>query len=117
MPARENVPECPHCAAAQAEAAAMPSHRAQLNALARIEGQVRGIRRMIEEGRYCVDILVQAQAVHAALRRVERKVLERHLETCVLAAFQSDDPAERERKIAEILALAGHEGRLGARRS
>jgi DNA-binding FrmR family transcriptional regulator len=104
---------CPHCAApAGGGADPHPSHRAQLNALARIEGQVRGIRRMIDEGRYCVDILIQTRAVHAALRRVERRILRRHLETCVREAFQEGNPADREAKIEEILALFDRDGDL-----
>ena len=80
-----------------------PNHGAQLDALARIEGQVRGIKGMIAERRYCIDILTQCRAVHAALRRVERQVFESHLEGCVVGALAGED--ERERKIAEILAL------------
>jgi DNA-binding FrmR family transcriptional regulator len=106
----EKTHGCKHCAAGDdVQPEPHPSHRTQLNALARIEGQVRGIRRMIEDGRYCVDILIQTRAVHAALQSVERRVLQRHLETCVRDAFQQDDDGERERKISEILALFGRD--------
>jgi len=80
-------------------------HDSEQDALARIEGQVRGIRSMIDEGRYCMDILTQCRAVHAALRRVERNVLEAHLEGCVRTAFHSDDKKERAQKVDEILQL------------
>lgn len=80
-----------------------PSHRPQLDALARIEGQIRGVRKMVEDERYCIDILVQMRSVHAALRRVERSVLKRHLETCVRGAFESGDKTDRDRKIDEII--------------
>ena len=82
-----------------------PRHDSELDALARIEGQVRGIRSMIDEGRYCMDILTQCRAVHAALRRVERNVLESHLEGCVRTAFHSEDKKERAQKVDEILQL------------
>jgi DNA-binding FrmR family transcriptional regulator len=106
-------PSCPHCQAHEAHHA--PSHAAQLDALARIEGQVRGIRRMIEEGRYCVDILTQARAVHAALRQVERRILASHLESCVHDAFHHGTGQDRAEKMDEILSLfdweAGRSGR------
>lgn len=82
-----------------------PNHDAELDALARIEGQVRGIRGMVVERRYCVDILTQIRAVHAALRRVERNVLEQYLQTCVKDAFAEGSPDDRVEKIDEILAL------------
>lgn len=82
-----------------------PSHADQLDSLARIEGQVRGIKGMVVEGRYCVDILIQIRAVHAALRRVERNILESYLETCVQRTFSDGSTAERETKIREILSL------------
>jgi DNA-binding FrmR family transcriptional regulator len=105
MPALKPGGDCPHCHA-EAEAT-HPDHRSQLNALARIEGQVRGVRRMVEEGRYCVDILVQTRAVHAALQRVEHRILKRHLEICVRETFEHADGAARDAKIDEILALFG----------
>jgi CsoR family transcriptional regulator, copper-sensing transcriptional repressor len=83
----------------------VPRHDAELDALSRIEGQVRGIRGMVVEGRYCVDILTQIRAVHAALRRVERNVLKSYLETCVQSAFSSDALDEREEKVRELLTL------------
>ena len=71
--------------------------------LRRIEGQVAGIRRMIEEDRYCVDILVQTSAAASALRRVEDAVMENHLNTCVAEAMRSEDPALKREKTAEIM--------------
>ena len=71
--------------------------------LRRIEGQVAGIRRMIEEDRYCVDILVQTSAGASALRRVEDAVMENHLNTCVAEAMRSEDPALKREKTAEIM--------------
>lgn len=78
--------------------------KAQLSTrLRRIEGQVAGIRRMIEEDRYCVDILNQTSAVVSALRRVEDVVMQNHLNTCVADAMRSDDPALKQEKTTEIM--------------
>ena len=91
-----------------------PDHSKELDALARIEGQVRGIQGMIGEGRYCVDILIQLRAVHSALRRVERNVLQSYLENCVQQTFSDGTTGERETKVREILTLFDWEhGRPG----
>ncbi len=82
-----------------------PHHGSELEALARIEGQVRGVRGMVVEGRYCVDILTQIRAVHAALRRVERNILQSYLGTCVQSAFADGSEDDRDQKIKEILTL------------
>jgi DNA-binding FrmR family transcriptional regulator len=68
-----------------------------LKRLARVEGQVRGIGKMVEEERYCIDVLTQIAAVHEALRAVGRQLLERHMKTCVAHALKSSNPAEAER--------------------
>ena len=82
-----------------------PSHRTTLPRLRRIEGQVRGIARMVEEERYCIDILVQIRAVQAALAKVENMVLKDHLEHCVENALAGGDPAAQREKIAELLTV------------
>ncbi len=74
-----------------------------LNRLKSIEGHVRGVQRMVEEDKYCIDILKQTLAVQRALDKVNALILENHLETCVTTAIQSDDPSERERVITELL--------------
>ena len=71
--------------------------------LGRIEGQVRGIARMIEDDRYCIDVLTQLRAVRAALRRVEDLVLGDHVAHCVEGAIASGDGAEQRRKVQELL--------------
>jgi CsoR family transcriptional regulator, copper-sensing transcriptional repressor len=76
-----------------------------LNRLNRVEGQVRGIARMVEQDRYCIDILTQLHAVRAAVRRVEAELLKTHLEHCVADAMASGDAAERDRKTAELIEL------------
>ena len=73
--------------------------------LKRVEGQVRGIARMIEEDRYCIDVLTQIRAVRAALRRVDDVVLTDHVEHCVKGAIASGDGADRRRKVHELLTV------------
>ena len=74
-----------------------------LKRLGRIEGQVRGLSRMVEEDRYCIDIVTQIAAVRAALRRVEEEVLHDHITHCVEHAIVSGDAAEQRQKIAELM--------------
>ena len=74
-----------------------------LKRLARIEGQVRGVSRMIEEDRYCIDVLTQLAAVDTALEAVAMKVLEEHVDHCVAAALASGDEDEANAKAAELL--------------
>ena len=71
--------------------------------LHRIEGQVRGIERMVEEERYCIDILTQIAAVTTALESVSVKLLEDHVRHCVAGALASGDEAEAQAKAAELL--------------
>jgi DNA-binding FrmR family transcriptional regulator len=71
--------------------------------LSRIEGQVRGLARMVEEDRYCIDIVTQLSAVRAALRRVEQEVLRDHVSHCVKHAMQSGDFEDQNRKIQELM--------------
>ena len=83
----------------------MKDKRKTLDRLARLEGQVRGIARMVEEERYCVDILTQTAAVRAALRGVERLVLENHAHHCIEEAIASGDPEDQRVKFTELIAL------------
>ena len=68
-----------------------------------VEGHVRGIERMVEDGAYCVDVVNQIVAVQRALKKVSALVLERHLHSCVTRAIQGDDPQSRERVLEELL--------------
>ena len=76
-----------------------------LDRLARLEGQVRGIAKMVSEDRYCVDILAQTAAVRSALKGVERLILEDHAHHCVQAAIDSGDPSDQQAKFQELIAL------------
>lgn len=82
-----------------------------LKRLARIQGQVGGIARMIEEERYCVDILNQLQAVKAALRQVESGLLKNHSHHCVAHAIRSGNRKDAQRKFAELVELFGKTAR------
>lgn len=75
------------------------------NRLSRIEGQVRGVARMIDEDRYCIDVLTQLQAVRAALARVETEMLNDHLNHCIEAAITGGDAADQRRKAGELIQL------------
>jgi len=84
----------------------MTNHDPKLvNRLSRIEGQVRGISKMVAEGRYCIDILTQLQAVRAALTKVETAILQDHLGKCIEGAITSGDAADQRAKINELVQL------------
>lgn len=76
-----------------------------INRLRRIEGQVRGLAQMVEDQRYCIDILQQIQAVKAALGKVESAVLKDHAACCVAEAIRSGDAEEQRAKFAELVDL------------
>ena len=71
--------------------------------LKRIAGQVAGVQRMVEDDRYCVDVLVQVAAVQASLLETGRVILSGHVENCLTDALRSRDPAERRRKLDELI--------------
>lgn len=76
-----------------------------LNRLNRIEGQVRGITRMVEEGRYCIDVLTQINAARAALAKVESEMLKTHLSHCIEGAIVRGDAEEQRTKARELIEL------------
>ena len=76
-----------------------------LNRLHRAEGQIRGIAKMIEEGRYCIEIVTQLQAVKSALQRIENEILRDHVSSCVAHAMQSGDTKAQKAKIDELMAV------------
>lgn len=83
----------------------MSKSQPTLNRLKRLEGQVRGVINMIEEDRYCIDVLHQIQAVKSALGRVEREILKEHAATCVESAISSGDETEQREKVSELIDL------------
>ena len=82
-----------------------------LKRLNRIEGQVRGLSRMVEGDRYCIDIVTQVAAVRAALRRVEEEILRDHVSHCVEHAINSGNKADQRRKIEELMAVVSRADR------
>jgi DNA-binding FrmR family transcriptional regulator len=84
---------------------ARPDTSKLLNRLNRIEGQVRGVTRMVGEGRYCIDVLTQVRAIRAALARVESEMLKAHLDHCIEDAIVSGDVAEQRKKASELIEL------------
>jgi DNA-binding FrmR family transcriptional regulator len=84
------------------------SCRKRLN---RIEGQVRGLARMIDDDRYCIDIVTQISAVRTALRRVGEEILRDHVSHCVADAIASGSQADQRKKIAELMDVVGRADR------
>ncbi len=82
-----------------------------LKRLQRIEGQVRGLIRMVEDDRYCIDVVTQISAARAALRKVEEEVLHDHVAHCVENAISSGNKAEQRRKVAELMEVLGRSTR------
>jgi len=82
-----------------------------LKRLNRVEGQVRGLSRMVEEDRYCIDVVTQIAAVRAALRRIEEIVLKDHVGHCVEHAIASGDKSDQRQKISELMAVIGRSDR------
>jgi CsoR family transcriptional regulator, copper-sensing transcriptional repressor len=82
-----------------------------LKRLQRIEGQVRGLIRMVEEDRYCIDVVTQISAARAALRKVEEEVLHDHVAHCVENAILSGNKAEQRRKVAELMEVLSRTAR------
>ena len=77
-------------------------NEATLRRLKTVEGHLRGVIRMVEEDAYCIDVIRQIQAIEAALNKVSSKILEDHLNSCVITAIQGNDKKERERVLKEI---------------
>ena len=80
----------------------MVKHEDALRRLKNVEGHIRGIEKMIEDDKYCIDIIHQIHAVQAALNKVSTMILEDHLNSCLITAVRGDDPEERERVLKEI---------------
>lgn len=81
------------------------NYKTKINRLKRIEGQVRGISKMVEEDRYCIDILTQMQAVKSALSKVESQILKDHSAHCVAEAISTGSDVEQKEKFNELIDL------------
>lgn len=81
------------------------THQEQLVFLKRIEGQIRGVQKMIEEKRYCLDILTQLHSIVGAILRVEDKIFKKHLEGCLIRALKGKSELEKQKKLDEVVDL------------
>lgn len=81
------------------------THEEQLTYLSKIEGQIRGIEKMIQEKRYCVDIITQLHSIIGALYRVENEIFKKHIEGCVVHAFAGGSESEKIKKANEVVEL------------
>lgn len=88
-----------------------PAREDIVSRLRSVAGHVAGIQRMVEDDAYCMDVVNQVLAVQRALKKVNTRILDRHLHSCAVSAIQGDDPGERERIIGEILAAFEAAGR------
>ncbi len=89
--------------------------RRALHRLRRIEGQVQGIQRMIDEDKYCVDIMLQLSAVQGALEQVSKILMHRHIESCVMDSMKAGSERKRARKIEELVGMFSRHGGFAAR--
>jgi len=77
-------------------------HNEALHRLKNVEGHIRGVQKMLEEDKYCIDVIRQIHAAQAALNKVSTMILEGHLNSCLITAVRGDDPEDRERVLQEI---------------
>jgi len=77
-------------------------HKDSVQRLKTVEGHIRGIQRMLENDQYCIDVIRQIQAVQSALNKISARILDGHLNTCLMGAVQGEDPEERRRVLTEI---------------
>ncbi|MBI5573045.1 MAG: metal-sensitive transcriptional regulator [Elusimicrobia bacterium] len=80
-------------------------HFEQIEFLRKIEGQIKGVQKMIEEGRYCIDILVQLHSIVGAITKVEYNIFRKHIEGCVVSALKGRSEREKQKKIGEVIDL------------
>ena len=81
------------------------THEGQLEFLKKIEGQVRGVQKMIQDKRYCVDIITQIHSIIGALHKVEDEIFKKHIDGCVVSALKGKSETEKQKKIAEVVEL------------
>lgn len=86
-----------------------------LNRLRRIQGQVQGVRRMVEEEKYCVDVMLQISAVQGALEQVSKLLMHRHIESCVMDSMKAGTERARAKKIEELMGVFSRYGGFAAR--
>jgi DNA-binding FrmR family transcriptional regulator len=89
------------------------THKEHLSALSRAAGQVKGVQKMVEDEKYCIDIIIQIHAAINALYRVSEKILAKHLEHCVKDVFKGKSEKEKMRKISELISVIKNLHKLG----
>ncbi|HSB69454.1 MAG TPA: metal-sensitive transcriptional regulator [Candidatus Methylomirabilis sp.] len=89
--------------------------RRALHRLRRIQGQVQGVQRMVEEDKYCVDTMLQISAIQGALEQVSKILMHRHIESCVLDSMQAGSDGERAKKIEELIGVFSRYGGFSSR--
>ena len=94
-----------HCHSEEIKQKEHPDHTSALARLRKIKGQINGLEKMIEDKRYCVDILIQFRAIASALNAIETSIFERHIKSCVRDAVDSKDESEIEKKVDELTKL------------
>lgn len=106
----EEIDNCGTCSdnLANTQHSEFPDHSASKKRINRAKGQLDAVARMIDERRYCPDIIQQIRAATNAMKALEQEVLRGHLESCVKAAFQSQDPSAMKSKVEEIMKLVGN---------
>lgn len=87
------------------------THSENTARLSRIEGQIKGVKRMIDDGEYCIDIITQIQAARSALQSVSKIILEKHLKHCVAGAMEARDESAVDEKLAEIMTVIKRMGK------
>jgi len=90
-----------------------PSHAENIVSLKRIEGQIRGIQKMIDGQQYCVDIITQVHSVIGALYRVENEIFKKHIDGCVVSALKGKSEGEKQKKINEVVGLISRFRKIG----
>lgn len=101
---KKSIEKHESCHAAPAtQNSAFPSHSKEKKRLGKIKGQIEGVDRMIDEGRYCLDIIYQIRAANAALKALEKEIMVTHIKSCVKKAIESKDHFESQAKIEEIM--------------
>jgi len=87
------------------------THSENTARLSRVEGQIKGVKRMIDDGEYCIDIITQIQAARSALQSVSKLILEKHLKHCVSATIKEHDEASIDQKLEEIMTVIKRMGK------
>ena len=87
------------------------THSENTARLSRVEGQIKGVKRMIDDGEYCIDIITQIQAARSALQSISKIILEKHLKHCVSAAIKEHDEASMDPKLEEIMTVIKRMGK------